>query len=778
MRKVMLFLSVALVSLITPAFAQTPVSTHPRLWIRADDLPRLRSWASDANPVYRDGLALLAERAKQDMDGGNVRSDPGNSGYTDYPTEMYAELFAFMSLISPNEAARNDYAQRARTLLMTVINEAAKGVGEGPFRAADFSWNDRSRWNGEAFALTVDWIYPSLSASDKATIRQVFLRWANEMLTESYKHPLPVGVINDPQLLSDRIALRWAANNYFDAHMRNLGMRAMAFDPADDPDGALAGNLRNAIGAWLYMADALLRGDARGGLGPEGFEYYPQSMGYTAQFLLALKTAGQDDPSRWGSLVVLNNNPFWKDVMPAYLHSISPRTVPDQGGDPVYQPAWFGSGQNYWAADPIGMFAPLAIYDPSRADAVRWIEQNVPPGGAAGMIDDRIRRAGIFLDAIFYFLLFDPAAQPPSDPRPSLPLLHFAPGFGRLLVRTDWSPDARWFTYSLGWMSIDHQVGDGNNVEFYRKGEWLMKHRVGYDFDYATSDGYNTLALENDRVNREPGHLIYVMWQRGSQFMLSPAGDPNIVAQSSGADFVYAAGDATPLYNSPYENVTDIAHASRSVFWLQPDHIVIYDRASSKTGGRFKRFFVSVPTQPVVSGHRATMTTAHGQQLFVTSLLPADGVMTAEELPVEMSGDPANLEFIRWRLRVEAPGGPQTARFLHVLQGADAGANADAVTLIQASAFTGAVVRNTVVLFPNELSSPLSTITYSVPSTVASHRVTGLTPNGAFAVSTRTVGSNVEVTITSGGTARADSGGVLTFGDSSQTAPRRRSVRH
>ena len=33
---------------------------HPRLWLRADDLPRLRSWANESNPLYRDGLAILA----------------------------------------------------------------------------------------------------------------------------------------------------------------------------------------------------------------------------------------------------------------------------------------------------------------------------------------------------------------------------------------------------------------------------------------------------------------------------------------------------------------------------------------------------------------------------------------------------------------------------------------------------------------------------------------------------------------------------------------------
>jgi hypothetical protein len=172
------------------------------------------------------------------------------------------------------------------------------------------------------------------------------------------------------------------------------------------------------------------------------------------------------------------------------------------------------------------------------------------------------------------------------------------------------------------------------------------------------------------------------------------------------------------------------------------------------------------------------MTTAGGQQLFVTSLLPANGVMSAEELPREVSGNAANLEFIRFRLRVEAPAGPQSVRFLHVLQGANAGATADSATPIETAGFSGAVVRGTAILFPTDLSAPFTTLTYTVPSAVSSHRVTGLTANGAYGVTTRTVGPNIEVTITSGGTLRADSAGVLTFGDVTQVPGRRRPVRH
>jgi hypothetical protein len=466
---------------------------------------------------------------------------------------------------------------------MHVIGEAAKGPAEEqPFRDPSFATSDRSRWWGEGFALTVDWIYPVLTTEDKATVRQVFLRWIDENInatTTDYNHPEPIGVVNDPALLADPIAVRWAGNNYFTAHMRNIGLMALAFDPADDPDGELTGYLENASGAWLYMVDSLLRGDARGGLPTEGFEYSPQQLAYVVQFLLALHTTGQDDPERWGPQVVLADNPFWDEVIPAYLNSLSPVPVLVPGSEylgPVYQPAWYGDGQTYWAPDCIGVFGALGRYDDltgnaQRLDALRWIQTHLAPGGAEQLIPARVATAEDHRNAILYFLLFDPNAPQPNDPRPDQPMAHFAPGIGRLLVRTSWAADATWFTYALGWNTVDHQHSDGNQFEFYRGGEWLTKERTGYGFNIGSSDYHNTVALENDPPqHNEPDDYRSILWQRGSQWMLSPSGDPTILARSVNDDYVYALGDATNLYNSEYEGSLDILHASRSIVWLDP----------------------------------------------------------------------------------------------------------------------------------------------------------------------------------------------------------------
>jgi hypothetical protein len=778
----LLFFGAISISSIRATPRQQAISGHPRLWVRAQDLPRLRSWAVDSNPMYRDGLAILAANAKSAMDNNLVPdTDSGGIAWEQYPTEMYAMLFAFMSLIENNQATRDDYAQRARTLLMAVMNEAAQGEASGqPFRDRDFSIDDRSRWWGEGFALTVDWIYPYLTTQDKATIRQVFLRWANENRTAGstdFNNPGWNGTPNDPSYLSDPLPVRWAANNYYMAHMRNMGMMALALDDADDPNGALRAYLDEAVGAWLYVVDHLLRTDAQGGFSPEGWEYGPESLSYTAQFMLALHTAGVTDTVTWGNQVDLSGNPFWNDVVWAFLHSLSPdTTIYDDFSwiGSVYQPAWFGDGQNYWVPDAMALFGPLALYDYNtggnapRLNAIRWIQTHVPPGGETVLID-RVQDTEEFRNSILYYMVYDPSAPASTDPRPGQAPNFYAPGIGRILARTDWGVNASFFTYHLGWINIDHQLAEGNQFEFYRNGEWLTKGRVGWDgtdeaCTIGRSDYHNTLALENDSfTGLEPDHFLYTCQAHGSQWIIpSRLEGGQILAHSFHQDYVYTLGDATPLYNEPDLGPDDITRASRAIVWLKPDHIVVYDRAESQTAGRFKRFWLNLPGQPTLANRRASASTDSGQQLFVTSLLPANATITSDALTPGANGE-ANGEPMRYRLQVEAAGGPQNTRFLHVLQGAGSGAGPDTTVLIESDSgppFSGALVDDTAVLFPIDLDTPFSDLVYTIPAGTRSI-ITGLTPGGSYDVITQTVGSDIQITLRDGSAHQADSGGVL-----------------
>lgn len=62
-------------------------------------------------------------------------------------------------------------------------------------------------------------------------------QWIDENLnatTTDYNHPEPIDLTNDPLLLADQRAVRWSCNNYYLAHMRNIGFMSMALDANDN----------------------------------------------------------------------------------------------------------------------------------------------------------------------------------------------------------------------------------------------------------------------------------------------------------------------------------------------------------------------------------------------------------------------------------------------------------------------------------------------------------------------------------------------------------------
>ena len=301
-------------------------------------------------------------------------------------------------------------------------------------------------------------------------------------------------------------------------------------------------------------------------------------------------------------------------------------------------------------------------------------------------------------------------------------------------------------------------VGDGNDFAFNRKGEWLTKNRSQYETGFT--DYTNALTIGNDRPEHdEPGDARHTIFVRGGQYTADPAADPKVVARSFGDAFVAITGVSTGLYNSVYEGVSGVRHASRSIVWLEPDQIVVYDRVAVTRAHRFKRFWLQLPGPARISGNRAAVRTPRGQQLFSTTLLPLGARLTSSRDEGDV-GQPAVGEPMTHRLRVEAPPGPRGTRFLHVIQGADAGASPDAAALLRSSGGTpyeGVRVKGTAVLFAVNLAR-----VDRVAVTVGDVRrvlVTGLVPGGRYAA--RLSGGRLTVRPGNGAGAKADEGGVL-----------------
>ncbi|HTI73271.1 MAG TPA: putative Ig domain-containing protein [Candidatus Limnocylindria bacterium] len=745
-------------------------------------------------------------------------------GYQGLITEQDAVVLAFHSLIDPSVVNRANYAKYARNILMYALNQVVQGPAANvAFRDPLFSVYNRANLNSECWPLAVDWIYnavdtngvPVFSAQDKHTIRDAFVIWANQCLnayTTGGDHPAPVGMMNSPALLPGNGAYRMAANNYYAGHARLLTMMSLCIDPVDDPainaaqSSSILGNslrsyITDATGAWLYQQFAMFGdpaavkaaynlpatasvGLASGGLPPEGM-LYGHSYSYIMGQLLALQTAGFNDTTLSGPQVSLINAPVWDRFVKGMISSLAPvqrvePTWPWLG--PVYQMTSYGDLIRLWITpdfmEPFALFSLLEQKNGSNAhaDVARWWCLNAVEGGAPNLIN-RVSQPWSYsiTSPILYFLLFDPSAPTPSNPHTTMPPSFYDQGQGRLIARTDWSANASLFDFRCSWISINHQDSDAGQFEFYRKGEWLTKELSNYDGNGngQASDFHNTLTIQHSCPAGTPTNLQWYenpLWLRGSQWYLGlSAGDPSALA-SVGVNYAYGLGDMTKLYNRPSQwtpanAVLNTTHASRSVLWVDDDYVVLYDRAATTSAGEFKRFNLNFPSVPNVTAHGATGTTPGGQHLFVQTLLPANPKYTTTNSASALSGGPSWLEFTQFTLRVEDPAQPASVRFLHVLQGADAGVAKVPATLSQSVAGTavdGAIFANKAVFFVNDLTQVFAGTTVVVPNTVTQFYLGGLTPGANYGVIAQVVAGGLQVTVNPNGqTVVADVGGLL-----------------
>lgn len=180
--------------------------------------------------------------------------------------------------------------------------------------------------------------------------------------------------------------------------------------------------------------------------------------------------------------------------------------------------------------------------------------------------------------------------------------------------------------------------------------------------------------------------------------------------------------------------------------------------------GLFKRFNLAMVTNPNIAGNVATETMADGQQLFIQTLLPKSASITAFNGAANLNPI-ADLEPTRYILTVQDPSLPTDTRFLHVLQGADAGAamtGALYVASYSGVGFDGAVFGSSAVFFPVKAQPAMSTgAMMALPAGVHTVLVAGLAPNGTYSASLLPNGGGNVLSVASGTGYTADAAGVL-----------------
>jgi hypothetical protein len=786
---------------------------HPRLWLNAADVERLQTWAVPKNPVWPAFQVVLQTSVKHYVryfprgrgNRDDVPADPfpdsgDTQGYgtfkgSNVPTavESHAFVLAFGSLLTTNENQKAQYAGMARNLIMHALKQTAEGhQKDAAYRGSAFAIYNRGK-GVQKFPLVVDWIYPYLTAEDKATIRTAFLLWAHDCLhasTTGGDHPEPVGVVNDLLLFPHGKPYRMSANNYYISHACVLTHMSLCLDLADDPEGQLRSYLANATGAWLYQmygmfgdaeqvcADFGLKnvsdfGLASGGITPEGPALYGESFGWMFEMFLSLQSSGCTDAKKFGPQIQLLSAPFTSRYIQAYLSwvDVNPTTLKKyQGG--VYLMPGFGDCLVAYADPSLSaVMGSLAVLQArqgnvSNQNAVSWAIQNLPAGGGAAFTK-RVANPWTFgpQQAVFAFLALDPKAPRATDPRKNYPAVFIDQKQGTLIAHKGTSA----CFYRCCWASINHQQPDAGSFGLFRNGEWLTKPISNYDHNHVgiNSICMNTLSVQNQRETGDPpkSFLFYNDYMTGSQYWLDAgAADPNVTF-SHAEDYVYATSDFTGLYNkvekyAPAKSAIKVSQVQRLFLWLPERNLAVtYDRVASRAG-LFKRWNNATAKEPKIRDGVAFSESNSGNQTYtVQTLLPADRKLEATELRSKMN-PPAEGDSMAWVLTVEGANTPAEMRFLHVMQGTDKGSEATPASLVQSQAGTpleGSVIGDVALLFLRNAGDELKAATIELPADVKTVYVMGLKTNTQYSskISGRTV------TVTAGTGVAADEAGLV-----------------
>jgi hypothetical protein len=228
-----------------------------------------------------------------------------------------------------------------------------------------------------------------------------------------------------------------------------------------------------------------------------------------------------------------------------------------------------------------------------------------------------------------------------------------AAGAGLLLHRSGFQADDSLFAVHLApqpeKVAVDHSVKYLNNVEIWRRGEWVLTHPRGYAGAPNTGLGTNAVLMHGFSDMRGFKELLGVAWGDTFAYQVGATG---------------GAAVPTPYYDPPPVFVHEW---TRSVLCLPgaTDAVIIYDRAHVTDVQRRDRFYptdqqlinralapkqwlLHMPVRPTIDGSSIYWSTPGGQNVQWSALLPAASTKTVrDELALRNGGEAAWRDYIK-----------------------------------------------------------------------------------------------------------------------------------
>ena len=178
---------------------------------------------------------------------------------------------------------------------------------------------------------------------------------------------------------------------------------------------------------------------------------------------------------------------------------------------------------------------------------------------------------------------------------------YYAPGTGQLYARSSWDQHATWLNFIAGPYTQSHAHQDQGAITIYKDG-WLA---------------YDAVVDSHSGLRQEVGaHGTLRIMDGGEERAQEVGTASKLVALHRGEGYVHAAADLTPVY----ADAVGMLH--REIVFLEPDCIVIFDRARTASGTE-QIWQLALPAQPSITGAHAEVATA-GHVLTVDRVTPSN----------------------------------------------------------------------------------------------------------------------------------------------------------
>jgi hypothetical protein len=722
--------------------------THPRIWFTPDLVAALRQRAAENDPAWLrlrnvcDAYAALPVAFPDQVPTGPAIS--GGYQYYDYMKPTFQLALGYQVALTVDPTRAGHYAAKVREILLALSDPVRHG---DPL--IDSGWAIRAYV--PALAIGYDWIFETLSDSDRAQVYTEINRWVAAYEADGFGRSFPQG-------------------NYFAGYYAAKALGSLATEGENPHAAAMWDDWLNRV--HYGMVQPYHQQWLSGGGAPDGWNYgpletlnmlSPLAAAFTAKGLDLIHDAAHphaypDGTAKWITQFT------WPD-----MKSVSDRGLVYSGDNPTPTDV-------NWATQYAGL--------------LRFANGDNAPIAQRYALDLRSAQGVNAIEPWADFLFHSPSA-PSTNYRTDLS--YRTPGDGQVAMRSSWDSDAVWAAFQsgpyTGYVHSAEEFYDKGGLAIQRGGVQFLVNAWGAMFRHTpgTADGagsplYHSLyyelygtAADGVASGRRIFNTFYAARPGGywGQAGVGPGQTATTLSRfEEGTDYVLMRG---ANLEGMYFDDHPIQSWTRTVVYLRPQLFVVHDRTSVSSASVDNWMAWHVAAAPAeLSGaapgtHRIDVVDTRpvfGGNLFrgrITTVLPAGHVVSTVNL---FDKD----KIYRVEVRPGTPAANNT--WLTVLDAAASAAQASNVAALthadgnlSTAAAEGALIHNAagnyVVLFSKSAAVIADSFTVKIPVDDTYLLIADLAPSTGYSVTAAIANGELTLALAPGGSVMTTPQGTL-----------------